>query len=159
MVPASEFQESNWGKDILLLGKVEWILRSIQVLPLFSSNYSYLVTNGGSPRGGGTHSNKTCTVSSCDHIFLRHTLNKDSTLLQKIPFNVLAFHSKFDTWTFLRLLPLPNFMFVAYLIWNWHLQKWGFPLGFERGTSHTPNSWSPIARHTCDAAWPAFPYP
>ncbi len=45
------------------------------------------------------------------------------------------------------------------IIWNWPLQKWGFPLGVEPGTSHTPNLWSPIARHTCNTARPAFPYP
>ncbi len=50
-------------------------------------------------------------------------------------------------------------MLLAYLIWNLHLQKWGFPSEFEPRTSRTPNLWSPVARHACDAARPAFPYP
>ncbi len=53
-------------------------------------------------------------------------------------------------------------MFLAYLIRYWHLKKW-IPLEFEPMTSRTPNLWSPpglpIARHDCDAARPAFPYP
>ncbi len=40
-------------------------------------------------------------------------------------------------------------MFLAYLIWNWHLQI----------MSRTLNPWSPVARHACDAARPAFLYP
>ncbi len=50
-------------------------------------------------------------------------------------------------------------MFLAYLIRYRHLQKEGFPPGFEPVSSHTPNLWSPIARHACDAARPAFLYP
>ena len=46
-----------------------------------------------------------------------------------------------------------------HLLWNWHLQKWEFPPGFEPGTSRTLNPWSPIARHACDTSWPAFSYP
>ncbi len=50
-------------------------------------------------------------------------------------------------------------MLLAYLIWNWHLQKWELPPGFEPRTSRTPNLWSPTAGHACDAARPALPYP
>ncbi len=63
-----------------------------------------------------------------------------------------------NPFTVFRILK-PYFMFAAYLIWNWHLQKWGFPPGFEPRTSRTPNPSSAIARHACDAAWPAFLYP
>ncbi len=47
----------------------------------------------------------------------------------------------------------------VFLIRYWHLQNLrGLPLRFEPVTSCTPNPSSPIARHACDAAWPAFPY-
>ncbi len=36
--------------------------------------------------------------------------------------------------------------------------KRGVPPGFEPLISRTPNPSSPIARHACDAARPAFPY-
>ncbi len=50
-------------------------------------------------------------------------------------------------------------MCLAYLIWNLTPSKMEVPPEFERGTSRTPNPWSPIARHTYDAARPAFPFP
>ena len=37
--------------------------------------------------------------------------------------------------------------------------KRGILPGFEPLISRTPNPWSPVALHACDAAWPAFPYP
>ena len=36
-------------------------------------------------------------------------------------------------------------------------KKGGSP-GFEPLISRTPNPWSPVARHACDTARPAFPY-
>ena len=48
-------------------------------------------------------------------------------------------------------------MFLAYLIYTF--KNGVFPPGFEPVTSRTPNLWLPIARHACDAAWPALPYP
>ena len=51
-------------------------------------------------------------------------------------------------------------MFLAYLIWNWQLQKGGFPRDLNPWSlAPEPLITRIVARHACDAARPEFPYP
>ena len=48
-------------------------------------------------------------------------------------------------------------MFLAYLIWNWHLQK-GVSPRIEPVTSRIITLDHPLHAIPTDAAWPTFPY-
>ena len=59
----------------------------------------------------------------------------------------------------LTLTATPPFSFLDYLLGKGGVKQWGFPLGFEPGTSRTTMHCSPMARHSGVAALAAISFP